>query len=181
MRQITLLVIHCSASPNGDSLFRGTPGQPGFQTPASAIDSWHAKRGFKRVPEARTRFNTDLAAIGYHHLIYHNGAVVCGRAHEEIGAHVSGYNQKSLGVCMVGTDAFSARQWASLRDLVSMLRRQYPEARVVGHRDLSPDTNENGVVEKFEWLKTCPGFDVAAWLDGGMAPIKAQELPDAHS
>lgn len=168
MRQITLIVIHCSASPNSDSLFRGSPGTPGFITPVQVIDGWHAKRGFKRSTEARIRNNYDLAAIGYHYLIYRNGGVATGRSDEEIGAHVAGFNQKSLGICLIGTDQFTAEQWQSLRGLVTALRKQHPDARVVGHRDLSPDQNKNGIVESFEWLKTCPGFDVAAWLDSGM-------------
>jgi len=45
---------------------------------------------------------------------------------------------------------------------------------VCGHRDLSPDTNGNGQTESTEWLKTCPGFDVRAWLARGMQPINEQ-------
>jgi N-acetyl-anhydromuramyl-L-alanine amidase AmpD len=41
---------------------------------------------------------------------------------------------------------------------------------ICGHRDLSPDRNGNGLVEPIEWLKTCPGFDVAAWLAADMVP-----------
>ena len=104
-------------------------------------------------------------------LVYRNGAISTGRDVTEIGAHVKGYNQKSIGICLVGTDRFTEDQWESLRDLVTRLQSLYPESRVVGHRDLSPDQNANGIVEKFEWLKTCPGFDVAAWIDGGMQPI----------
>ena len=167
MRQITLIVIHCSASPNSDGLFRGSPGAPGFLTPAQIIDGWHRERGFHRQPEARKRFNPELAAIGYHYLIYRNGGIATGRGEDEVGAHVAGFNQKSLGLCLIGTDEFTVAQWESLRFLVSALRKCYPDARVVGHRDLSPDQNRNGIVESFEWLKTCPGFDVAAWLAGG--------------
>lgn len=36
----------------------------------------------------------------------------------------------------------------------------YPEAKVVGHRDLSPDVNGNGEVEPMEWTKECPCFKV---------------------
>lgn len=171
MRPINLIVIHCSASPNGDSLFRGSPGTPGFQTPATAINAWHAARGFKRDPKACALTNPDLGSIGYHFLIYRSGVVVTGRAEDEIGAHVTGFNQKSLGVCLVGTDQFTPEQWATLRDLVQRLQANYPGSRVVGHRDLSPDQNGNGIVEKFEWLKTCPGFAVADWIAGGMAPV----------
>ena len=168
MRSITLIVIHCSASPNSDGLFRGSPGTPGFTTPVQVIDGWHAKRGFKRSAEARQRMNPQLAAIGYHYLIYRNGGVATGRDLEEVGAHVAGFNQRSLGLCLIGTDRFTPEQWQSLRDLVTALRKRYPDARVVGHRDLSPDQNQNGIVESFEWLKTCPSFDVAAWLESGM-------------
>jgi N-acetylmuramoyl-L-alanine amidase len=37
-------------------------------------------------------------------------------------------------------------------------------SRIVGHRDLSPDLNHDGVIESREWIKQCPSFDVAAWL-----------------
>ena len=171
MRPINLIVIHCSASPNGDSLFRGSPGTPGFQTPLTAINAWHKARGFKRDPAAAKRFNPTLDAIGYHYVIYRNGAIASGRDETEIGAHVTGFNQKSLGICLVGTDQFRPAQWASLRDLINALKKRYPEARIVGHRDLSPDQNKNGIVECFEWLKVCPGFDVATWIEGGMAPL----------
>ena len=171
MRPINLIVIHCSASPNGDTLFRGKVGDVGFQTPVQIIDDWHAKRGFQRSPAARVRYNPSLRAIGYHYVIYRNGAISTGRDVTEIGAHVTGYNQKSLGICLVGTDQFTAAQWESLRALVSRLQSLYAEARVMGHRDLSPDQNQNGVVESFEWLKTCPGFDVTGWQDAGMKPV----------
>ena len=48
----------------------------------------------------------------------------------------------------------------SLRVLVRALKMDYPEARVVGHRDLSPDVNGNGEVEPMEWTKECPCFEV---------------------
>lgn len=171
MRQINLIVIHCSGSSNADTLFRGKYGDAGFQTPVTAIDEWHAKRGFQRTPEARRRYNPGLRAIGYHFLIYRNGVIATGRDVQEIGAHVQGYNQKSIGICLIGTDQFTAAQWEGLNALVSRLQVQHPEARIVGHRDLSPDTNQDGVVGPVEWLKTCPGFDVSVWVDSGMKPV----------
>lgn len=168
MRPINLIVIHCSASPNGDSLFRGSPGTSGLRTPVQAIDGWHKQRGFHRIPAERMRFNPSIEAIGYHFVIYTNGAVATGRSQEEIGAHVAGFNQKSIGVCLIGTDRYTRSQWDSLAETVRLLKKRFPDARVVGHRDLSPDQNKNGIVEPFEWLKTCPGFDVAAWRRAGM-------------
>ncbi len=180
MRPINLIVIHCSASPNGDTLFRGKAGDVGCQTPVQLIDEWHAKRGFHRDQAARVRYNPSLRAIGYHYVIYRNGGISTGRDVEEIGAHVAGFNQKSLGVCLVGTDRYTPTQWQSLADLVGALRKRYPDSRVTGHRDLSPDQNANGIVEKFEWLTTCPGFDVAAWVEGGMRAIEPAIEPAAE-
>lgn len=176
MRPINLIVIHCTASPNGR------------WTTAADIDAWHKARGFRREPPARLQFNPALMSIGYHHVIYTNGAIATGRSHDEIGAHTTGHNANSLGIAVVGTDRFTAAQWKSLRELVNALTQQqgqrparYPNARIVGHRDLSPDKNGNGVVEPQEWLKTCPGFDVATWRRGGMEPLTNQLYPEEVS
>jgi N-acetylmuramoyl-L-alanine amidase len=56
-RPLNLIVVHCSATANGDALFRGQSGRPVFQTAATAIDAMHAQRGFKREPAAVARFN----------------------------------------------------------------------------------------------------------------------------
>ena len=32
--------------------------------------------------------------------------------------------------------------------------------QVIGHRDTSPDTNNNGVIDPFERIKECPCYDV---------------------
>jgi N-acetyl-anhydromuramyl-L-alanine amidase AmpD len=174
MRHVNLIVIHCSASPDSDSLFRGTQGRPGFLTPVEVIDGWHAARGFRRDPAAAKRFNPLLASIGYHFIVYRNGAVATGRSEDEAGAHVRGHNRQSLGVCLIGTNEFTPEQWHALAVLIGALRKKYPLARVVGHRDLSPDRDGDGIVEPSEWTKTCPNFDVAAWIERGMTPPEAR-------
>ena len=57
-------------------------------------------------------------------------------------------------------DTRTEKQKFSLRALIRTLKKEFPITRVCGHRDLSPDTNGNGVVESSEWLKQCPCFDV---------------------
>jgi N-acetyl-anhydromuramyl-L-alanine amidase AmpD len=47
---------------------------------------------------------------------------------------------------------------------VNDLKMQFPKAVVLGHRDLSPDKDGDGVVEKHEWVKACPCFDVKTQL-----------------
>jgi N-acetyl-anhydromuramyl-L-alanine amidase AmpD len=172
MRPINLIVIHCSASPNGHSLFKGMSDGTGWQvTPVREIDRWHYERGFRRTPQFRKRQNPDLAAIGYHFVVYTNGAIATGRHEDEIGAHVQGFNQKSLGICMVGTDRFTPDAWRGLADLLAGLKKRYPDAAIMGHRDLSPDKNGDGLIQQDEWLKICPGFEVAKWISGGMKPL----------
>lgn len=175
MRAINLIVIHCSASPNGKSLFRGTLGKADFRTPVQVIDEWHRapSTGFHRSAAARARFNHDLTSIGYHFVLYTNGGSATGRSLDEIGAHVAGHNAHSIGICLIGTDKFTQLQWKTLAGLVSELRKRYPNARVCGHRDLSPDIDGDGTIEPREWLKTCPCFSVADWLAQDM-----RELPD---
>ena len=166
-RQISLIVIHCSASANGRQL--GSR----IQSAAAVIDGWHAQRGFQRQSAARATFNPDLAAIGYHFVLDTDGSKHTGRAIAEVGAHVQGFNSQSIGVCLVGTSRFTRAQWDALHSLVKALKAQYPAARVVGHRDLSPDKDGDGTVEPAEWLKNCPGFNVADWLQAGMKPLPA--------
>ncbi len=186
-RKINQIIIHCSASPSGQALQQGTPGKPGFLDAAQVINAWHAARGFKRVAEARRVFNPELPSIGYHFVIDLQGVVLTGRGLDEVGAHALGYNAASIGICMVGgferEGRFTGAQWQSLRDLVQLLGKEFgipltacavdapgPSRGVCGHRDLSPDTSHNGRVEPREWLKTCPGFDVATWLQRNLVP-----------
>ena len=111
-----------------------------------------------------------LRSIGYHFFIHLNGCVLIGRGLHEMGAHARGYNAKSIGICMAGTDKFTVAQWDALRGNVTGLLKEFPASRVCGHRDLSPDVDGDGTVEPREWLKICPGFDVTAWMARGMVP-----------
>jgi N-acetyl-anhydromuramyl-L-alanine amidase AmpD len=58
---------------------------------------------------------------------------------------------------------FTVEQFDSLATLLTQLTQVHPKATVLGHRDLSPDTNGNGKVDRNEWLKECPCFDVIPW------------------
>lgn len=170
-RTIDLIVIHCAATPNGKAIGH-RPGKPA----ASYIDVWHSARGFRRADAARSAFNPQLYAIGYHFVIDADGSIGTGRAESEVGAHVQGHNAHSLGVCMAGTDKFTCFQWVALETQVRSLKQRYPQARIVGHRDLSPDLDGDGAVEPREWTKTCPGFSVADWLANGMRPLADHTL-----
>jgi N-acetyl-anhydromuramyl-L-alanine amidase AmpD len=104
------------------------------------IDSWHKERGW--------------AGIGYHYLVKKDSSVHVGRPKDAVGAHVKGYNQISVGICLEGgwkgQFDFTRIQMQALEGLISALLLRYKHAAVYGHRDLDN-------------RKQCPGFDVNAW------------------
>jgi hypothetical protein len=186
-RTVDLIVIHCSATPSGKPLQRGVPGQRGYLDCAQIIDAWHAERGFARQIASRDAFNPTLGSIGYHFVIDLDGKVYTGRSIDEVGAHAAGHNAHSIGICMVGglepLAQYTPAQWKALQSVVLWQSFQHniplaPPLRngnvvwrgVCGHRDLSPDLNHDSTINPSEWLKTCPGFDVAEWLSYNLHP-----------
>lgn len=142
MRKITEIIVHCSATAEGKDYT------------VADIDKWHRARGFKK--------------IGYHYVVYRDGSVHVGRSENEIGAHCQGHNANSIGVCYIGgltTDGKTAKdtrtpaQKQALKKLLIGLKKKYPGAKILGHRDTSPDKNHDGKIEKWEWVKECPSFD----------------------
>lgn len=164
--------IHCSGTPNGKSLAVRDSRGVLIQNDVEVIDGWHKARGFKRDEQWRARFNPHLEAIGYHYAIEPRGGVYSCRHPDERGAHVKGFNTGSIGILLIGTDAFTIPAWNSLRTLAHTLNRTHGERTWLGHRDASPDTDGDGEVEQHEWLKICPGFDVTDWwLRHKMQPV----------
>lgn len=145
MKPVRLLVVHCSATPAARDIG------------VAQIRAMHRQRGFNDA--------------GYHYVVRRGGAVEKGRPETVMGAHVQGHNDGSIGICLVGgvkpdmtaETNFTPAQFEALETLLRELKARYPKARICGHRDLSPDRNGNGKVEKGEWVKDCPTFDVAAW------------------
>lgn len=116
---------------------------------------------------------------GYNEVMRRSGALELGRGLDAVGAHVAGYNSIAFGLSMVGginaagkpehnaTDAQMTNLERRLRELVV----RYPEAKIGGHRDFSPDRNGNGIIEPGEWLKACPCFDVIPWAASKGLPV----------
>jgi N-acetyl-anhydromuramyl-L-alanine amidase AmpD len=59
---------------------------------------------------------------------------------------------------------FTQAQFEALKELLDQLQTRYPDARILGHRDLSPDKNGDGKISPNEFIKTCPAFDISTWL-----------------
>lgn len=134
-----LIVVHCAAT------------KPSMDIGAREIGQWHRAQGW--------------LSIGYHFVIRRDGQVEEGRPHDVVGSHVKGFNERSIGICLVGgiddqgkpEDNFTDDQKAALHALLwrytSGIEHEglYADLPVVGHRDL-----DSG--------KACPSFDVQAWL-----------------
>lgn len=103
-RQITGIVIHCSGTPDGQWIS------------AHEIDQAHQARGLKRDESYRQRFNSQLHAIGYHFIIYTNGAIATGRHLGEPGQHTKTHNLKIIAICLISKNKFTPEQWVALRD-----------------------------------------------------------------
>lgn len=112
---------------------------------AAVIDRWHRANGWLMV--------------GYNRVIRRDGTVDQGRPDDAVGAHAGpAFNGISVAVCMAGGVAedgktpennFTPEQWVSLEKLVREWKSNYPDAQIVGHRDLM--------------ATECPSFDVKEW------------------
>lgn len=104
---------------------------------------------------------------GYHYLVMANGAIKQLLPDSEISNGVKGYNSTAINVAYIGgidtegkaIDNRTGPQKKALRKLLTLLKSRYPEAEILGHRDISPDTNGNGKVDVWERIKECPCFD----------------------
>lgn len=127
-RHINEIIVHCSATAEGKDFT------------VSDIKKWHLARGF--------------SDIGYHYVIYRDGSINKGRDESKIGAHCTGHNSNSIGVCYIGgcasdgktpKDTRTTEQKQSLVKLLKELKTKYPQASIHSHKDF---TN-----------KACPSFD----------------------
>ncbi len=137
-RKVDEIILHYTATPEGEEFSN------------EQIRHSHLARGF--------------SDIGYHYVIGLNGDIRPGRAEAIAGAHCTGHNTRSIGVCYVGgcpkrmtpnwqntgKDTRTPAQMAALEKLVKQLLKRYPGATVHGHYEFAN--------------KPCPGFDVKKWL-----------------
>ena len=130
MRNINLIVVHCSATRCNRPF------------PVTKLIACH---------QARFGFTA------YHYYITRDGQMYQTRHENLPGAHARHYNQHSIGICYEGgldahgnpADTRTPEQKAALVALLRSLKQDYPDAQILGHRDLP------GV------RKDCPCFDAA--------------------
>ena len=137
-RMINKIIVHCSATPEGKDYT------------VDDIRRWHT------TPVSKGGHG--WSDIGYHYVVYRNGDIVNGRDVDIQGAHCAdnGGNINSIGICYIGgcardgktpKDTRTDAQKLALLNLLLDLKKLYPHAVILGHRDL----DEHG--------KLCPSFD----------------------
>lgn len=139
-REITEIIVHCTATPKGQE---------------RTVDQI---RAIHMAPVSKG--GRGWSDIGYHYLVYLDGSVHEGRDVDTIGAHCLYHNSNSIGVCYVGgvsnipnmaysqlpaEDTRTPEQKVALLSLLKELKRLYPKATIHGHRDFAN--------------KACPSFD----------------------
>jgi N-acetylmuramoyl-L-alanine amidase len=129
MRKIDKIIIHCSATREGQDV------------PVETIRKWHVEgRGW--------------SDIGYHFYIDINAKIWKGRDIQKIGAHCSGNNRSSIGICYCGgveadgktpKDTRTEQQKESLLHVLKTLKAMFPECSIYSHNEFAN--------------KACPSFD----------------------
>ena len=139
-RRIDEIIVHCTATPEGQA---------------------------KTVAQIRAEHMAPVSKggrgwsdIGYHYVVTLDGTVHEGRDVDVSGAHATNHNSHSIGVVYVGgvenkpgvpyaqlkaKDTRTPQQKAALLALLKDLRRLYPTAKIIGHRNVAS--------------KACPSFD----------------------
>jgi len=135
MRSIKYIVVHCTAGK-------------GNQATKVILDFW-GKLGWK--------------SRGYHWLISDDGTAEHLTDDEQVSNGVKGHNANSINICYKGgwngKDTRTQKQKETLKKIIGEYKTKYPNATVLGHRDLSPDLDGDGIVEPNEWVKLCPCFN----------------------
>lgn len=130
MRSINEIIIHCSATSEGQDIS------------SSTIREWHKAKGW--------------SDIGYHFVIRLDGSIEIGRSLDRVGAHCKGRNRNTIGICYVGgvskdgktnMDTRTPEQRKSLESLVNALKMVFNVSLVSGHNN-------------YTRLKDCPCFNV---------------------
>ena len=139
MRKIERIFVHCTASSQAAT--------------EATLRTEFRRKGWKNP--------------GYHYVIFPEGRIVQLLDESGVANGVKGYNQTAIHVAYVGgidtqgkaVDNRTNMQRAQLRLLLRQIHKRYPTAHILGHRDISPDTNRNGKVDRWERIKECPCFD----------------------
>lgn len=168
MRKIKRIVLHSTSGWNN-------------QSTQSIKNYWKNDLGWKQV--------------GYHKLISDDGTIENLAPLSSVTNGVAGYNSDSVHICYKGglvstskdkngktiykygdtrSEAQKQSFFTAIKQVIDELRehQDVDDIVILGHRDLSPDLNNDGKIEQREWIKVCPTFnaiDEYGWIMGSKA------------
>lgn len=121
---------------------------------ADDINQWHLDRGW--------------SGIGYHFFVRKDGSIYRGRPENTVGAHASGANSDSIGICAEGkymTETMPDAQKQSIIELCSYLLNKYGISTIQRHKDVTSTD--------------CPGNNYP--FDEIVAAAKGTSVPDVST
>ncbi|KAJ49346.1 putative N-acetylmuramoyl-L-alanine amidase [Clostridium tetanomorphum DSM 665] len=89
------------------------------------IHDWHLNNGW--------------SGCGYHYFVIKNASIYKGRPDNAIGAHVTGFNKNSLGICAEGSymaEIMPEMQKKAIIELCKYLCDKYKISKIYGHREV---------------------------------------------
>lgn len=122
---------------------------------AEQIHQWHLNNGW--------------SGAGYHFLVRKDGNIYRLRPENKVGAHASGSNSDSLGVCFEGdfmSETMGDVQRKAGAELVSYLKSKYGISKVQKHKDVC-STDCPGVNFPFSEIANTGSSTSATTSDGG--------------
>lgn len=131
VRTINEIILHCTATPEG------------IDYTVDQVRDWHVR-------------GNGWSDIGYHYLIHLDGTISVGRPLEKIGAHCTGHNAHSIGICYVGgyapdgktpKDTRTPQQREAIKKLISHFTILIPGITVHCHNEFA--------------AKACPSFTIS--------------------
>ena len=135
MRKIERIFVHCTAGSQ--------------KTTLKQLENEFKAKGWK--------------SPGYHYVVFPDGKIEQMLDESKVSNGVRGFNSTSINVSYVGgvdsklkpIDNRTEAQKASLIKILTELKSRYPEAKIMGHRDVWGKDPK-------KWQKWCPCFDAEA-------------------
>ena len=132
MREIKRIFVHCTAGSQ--------------KTTLKQLENEFKAKGWK--------------SPGYHYVVFPDGKVEQMLDESKVSNGVKGYNSTSINVAYVGgvdsklkpIDNRTEAQKTSLIQILKNLKSRYPDAKIMGHRDVWGKDPK-------KWQKWCPCFD----------------------
>jgi N-acetylmuramoyl-L-alanine amidase len=136
----------------------------------------HCTAGYGNVDSIKKYWKNVLKwkSVGYHIIVDLDGELHFIADFDTVVNGVANNNSKSIHISYIGgvlkddytksSDTRTEKQKEGLKEAILKAREYAPKARILGHRDFSPDKNKNGKIDINERIKECPSFEVKDWI-----------------